>query len=221
MSMMEHHKTEAERHPKPWASLRGQPADTSKYKAHMAAWSAHRDAAIAHMDRNVDDPEGDLSASRHRSLEKEAEAHAHAKSNAAEKATKRATAASKKPGSGGGDRVKPILKAESGEGSQKSMIGDYDLSKARQERSGTIEPLPHNLKKSDAATPTITAVEWGPSTINVTPDVVDGYAVLNRPGQSLEDKQAQVQALFGDGEAVEIDERGNIPGTKAPYGVSY
>jgi len=109
----------------------------------------------------------------------------------------------------------------SAERAAKSMIGDYDLSKARQERSGTIEPLPHNLKKSDAATPTITAVEWGPSTINVTPDVVDGYAVLNQPGMSLADKQAQIKALFGDDGAVEIDETAKIPGVPGPFGSSY
>ena len=110
----------------------------------------------------------------------------------------------------------------------KSFFGDYDLSKAVQQQNGFYEPLPFGLKKSgtemeptEVSTPEMTQHQaFGATTIEVTPEIVDGYAVLNQPFQSADDKRVGLNSIFGE-ETVQIDEDGKIPGAQPPYGRSY
>ena len=90
-------------------------------------------------------------------------------------------------------------------------------------RNGHLEALPHLLKSfSDEG---IAIEDAGLSFINtsieMTPNVVDGYGLINNPSDTPGDHQAAIQRLFGDDAVVEMDEHGNIPGEPGPYGSSY
>lgn len=81
------------------------------------------------------------------------------------------------------------------------------------------EPLPHLLKGE--AGMEVPEDVFARTSIEMTPNIVDGYALLNYPGSTPETQREKVSALFGEETPVEVDEHGNIPDVKGPFGSSY
>ena len=89
-------------------------------------------------------------------------------------------------------------------------------------RNGQHEPLPHLLKSMpDGMMIEDAGLSFINTSIGMTPNVVDGYGLINNPSDTPGDHQAAIQRLFGDDAVVEMDEHGNIPGEPGPYGSSY